>query len=78
MDELRANGGTITDGKVNSRTARQLQTVNAGCILTLAVTPNSRVDVSVVVAASPNATEACQIASNIATIIEPKLPPEAK
>jgi hypothetical protein len=77
VDELRANGGTITDGKVNSRSARQLQTVNAGCILTLAVTPNSRVDVSVVVVGDDNSTQSCQIASNIANIVEPKLPPEA-
>jgi hypothetical protein len=77
VDALRANGGTITDGKVGSRTARQLQTVNAGCILALAVTPSSRVDVSVVVVGDDNSTQSCQIAGNIAAIVESKLPPEA-
>lgn len=77
VDELQANGGTISDGKVNSRTARELQTVNAGCIVALAVTPDSRVDVSAVVVGDDNSTQSCQIASNIANIVEPKLPPEA-
>ncbi|WP_236790084.1 DUF3558 family protein [Amycolatopsis sp. GM8] len=74
IDELRANGGTVTDGKVNSHAARQLQTVNGGCILSLRVGPKSRVDISVV---ADNAAQSCQIASDIANIIEPKLPPEA-
>lgn len=77
LDELRANGGTISNGKVNSRDARQLQTPAGGCILALGVGPNSRVDISVVVGGAPNATESCQIASSLGNIVEPKLPPEA-
>ncbi|GAA5171163.1 DUF3558 family protein [Amycolatopsis dongchuanensis] len=78
VDELQPIGGAIRNGTVNSRTARQLASNDGGCTLTLKVGERSRVDISVVVGGQVDPTEACQIASNIANIIEPKLPPEAK
>jgi hypothetical protein len=76
VDEVQANGGQLTDGTVNGRTARQLADGNS-CILALKVGAHSRVDVSVVVVGDTDSTAACQTASSIANIIEPKLPPEA-
>jgi hypothetical protein len=71
IDELRANGGTITDGKVGNRSARSLPNGNMGCIVTLKVGAKSRVDVTTSTLDDP-----CGVAGKVAGFVEPRLPPE--
>lgn len=76
IDELRPNGGQITDGKVGSRAARQLADGGGGCIVTLKVGPKSRVDITVSTVALGPPTEPCDIAGKVAGFVNPRLPPE--
>lgn len=75
VDELQANGGQITNGKVGTRTARRLGN-GTSCIVTLKVGPKSRVDVTAVVSGVTEPTEPCQIASKVGGFVDPRLPPE--
>jgi hypothetical protein len=81
IDELQSqaqtSGGTVTNGSLNGREARQASLASGGCILALKVGKDSRVDLSVVIGGVTDPTEACQIASKLGNIVEPKLPPEA-
>lgn len=81
IDELQtqaqASGGTVTTGSLNGREARQASLASGGCILALKVGEHSRVDMSVVIGGVTDSTEACQVASKLGNIVEPKLPPEA-
>lgn len=76
--QTQSSGGTITEGALNGRDARQASLTSGGCILALEVDQGSRVDLSVVIGGVTDPTEACQIASKLGNIVEPKLPPEAK
>lgn len=77
QNQAQASGGTVTAGSLNGRDARQAKLASGGCILALKVGADSRVDMSVVIGGVTDPTESCQIASDIANIVEPKLPPEA-
>ncbi|HVW39769.1 MAG TPA: DUF3558 domain-containing protein [Amycolatopsis sp.] len=73
-DVNKANG-TATDGNVNGRPAVQFTSnVGAKCLIALGVTAQSRVDISYVIGAGQDSTEACQSASDIASVVEPRLP----
>lgn len=75
IDELRANGGQITDGKVGARTARRL--VNGtDCLVTLKVGPKSRVDVTVSIVGVTDSNAPCDVAGKVAGFVNPRLPPE--
>lgn len=65
-------GGTIA-GNVNGRKAVQIPSPNApkGCTLALAVGDGARVDILVI---NDDPTKACDIASQLADKVEPKLP----
>lgn len=75
LADVNTAGGTATNGKVNGRPAVQFASnIGAKCTVALGVTAKSRVDISYVIGAGSDPTEACQSASDIATIVEPKLP----
>ncbi|WP_166462511.1 DUF3558 family protein [Amycolatopsis acidicola] len=75
LDAVNTSGGTASKGNVNGRPAVQfMSSVGAKCLVALGVTASARVDVTYVIGAGTNATEACQSASQIANIVEPKLP----
>ncbi|TNC27494.1 DUF3558 domain-containing protein [Amycolatopsis alkalitolerans] len=75
IESVNAEGGQLTEGKVNGRPAKQLVDSSGGyCMTSLAVTPGSRVDLGYVIVGASDATEACQTDNQIADIVEPKLP----
>ncbi|WP_246244802.1 DUF3558 family protein [Amycolatopsis pithecellobii] len=75
LADVNADGGTLTSGSVNNRPATQVTgSVGATCLISLGVTKTSRVDISFVIGAGTEPTEACRTASQIANIVEPKLP----
>lgn len=74
VDALRVGRGKLTVVAVGHHDARQVAE-NTGpgvCVVSLAVTPSSRVDVVAVVTA--DTTAACGIANQVATFVEPRLP----
>lgn len=75
--QAQSSGGTVSSGTLNGRDARQAKLASGGCILALKVGPDSRVDLSVVIGGVTDPTEACDIASRLGNVVEPKLPPEA-
>lgn len=75
VDSVNANGGQVTHGTVNSRPAVQVvENPSATCMISLAVSPSARVDLTFVVVGASDATEACETDNKIANIVEPKLP----
>lgn len=75
IDDINTSGGKLTRGDVNSRPAAQFASnIGAKCLIALAVTPTSRVDISYVIGAGTDSVEACQTADQIAGIVEPRLP----
>lgn len=75
LSDINASGGTLTTGSLNGRPAAQfVSNIGAKCLVALGVTKTSRVDITFVIGAGTEPTEACQTASNIANIVEPKLP----
>lgn len=65
-------GGGVTTGNVHGRKAAQTEgPASSACILALAVGEGSRVDVSV---NAGDSKKACEIATKVADIVEPKLP----
>ncbi|MFD9962921.1 DUF3558 family protein [Amycolatopsis sp. NPDC058986] len=72
LDALPDNGGGKKPGTMTSgRKAVQAPQPPEGCVLALAVGTGSRVDVSIV---SADSAKACDIASKVADVVEPKLP----
>ncbi|GAB3138813.1 DUF3558 family protein [Amycolatopsis stemonae] len=71
IDSVNDAGGGKTTGNVNGRKAVQAPSPPAGCTLALAVGTAARVDV---LATSTDATKACDLASQVADKVEPKLP----
>ena len=71
IDSVNDAGGGKTTGNVNGRKAIQAPSPPAGCTLALGVGDSARVDVVVV---SADSAKACDIASQIADKVEPKLP----
>ncbi|SFJ91714.1 DUF3558 family protein [Amycolatopsis sacchari] len=74
LADLTRTVGQLSDGTVNGRPARRLAgETGSSCTVALAVSAGSRVDVSAV--GTTEVAEACTVASDLANIIEPKLPP---
>lgn len=71
IDTVNDAGGGTTAGNVNGRKAVEAPSPPAGCTLALAVGSAARVDV---VVTSTDATKACDIATQVADKVEPKLP----
>lgn len=71
IDTVNDSGGGKINGHQGDRKAVQAPSPPNGCTLALAVGTTSRVDVAIV---STDPTKACDIASKVADIVEPKLP----
>jgi hypothetical protein len=75
LKDVNRNGGKLTEGDANGRPADQFTSnIGAKCLIALGVTPTARVDISVVIGAGTEPTEACQVADQIASHVEPRLP----
>ncbi|HJQ47259.1 MAG TPA: DUF3558 family protein [Amycolatopsis sp.] len=75
LDQVDNDGGTITSGNVNGRPATKVARNTGGyCLISLATSPSSRVDLGYVIGASQDSTEVCQVDSQISSTVEPKLP----
>ena len=72
IDTVNDSGKGTIPSQVNNRQAVVVPTGNTGCILAMAVGSASRVDISITSAA--DSTKACDTASQVAKIVEPKLP----
>ena len=73
LDELRADNST-TVSSLRSHAAIQTANSDIDCLFDIAITKTSSVDISV----EGSADNACQIAAQYATLIEPKLPAQQK
>lgn len=71
VDEVNDLGEGVQAGNVGGGREAARTSGHGSCIISLAVGPNSRVDVGAVAASSD---EACQIADYVVGIVEPKLP----
>lgn len=71
-DQTNVGIGTATDGEVEGREAKQVSEVSGdgSCMLAFAA-ENGRVDI---VVATKQTERSCEIASEVSTLIEPKLP----
>lgn len=75
IDSVNTAGGQYTKGNVAGRPAGRLaSTTDGSCLIALAVSSSSRVDVSTLVGVAPNSNEACQVADTIAGYVSPRLP----
>lgn len=75
VDSVNANGGQLTNGSLSGRPAVKLVGhLNDTCIIALAVTPASRIDVTVTSGTATDPTEICQVADTIAGYVNPRLP----
>jgi len=72
IDTVNDTGKGITPGKVNGREAKVVPTGTSGCIFAMAVGSASRVDISITSAV--DSAKACDTATQVADIVEPKLP----
>jgi hypothetical protein len=74
IKDLVTEGGRLSKISVGKHDARRLEEQGktpGSCMITLGVTSSSRVDVQV---NADTTTQACQIADNVVTNVEPKLP----
>jgi hypothetical protein len=71
VDTVNDAGAGKQTGNVNGRPAVKAPLPPAGCVIALGVGSGSRVDVSITAA---NIQQACDIATKVADIAEPKLP----
>lgn len=71
IDTVNDAGGGMTTGNVNGRKAVQAPSPPTACTLALAVGTAARVDI---VVNSTDPTKSCDIASDVADKVEPKLP----
>ncbi|GAB2980788.1 DUF3558 domain-containing protein [Amycolatopsis acidiphila] len=75
LDQVNNSGGNLTQGSINGRPASQYVPSAGGyCMVSLAVSSDSRVDLGYSLLAATDNTEVCRTASDIANIVEPKLP----
>jgi hypothetical protein len=73
LKDVVTTGFTTTSKKIGSHQAEQLQSTNSGdCIVAIGVTDSSRVDITV--NAETDAAKACQVAGQLATVVETQLP----
>lgn len=73
LKDINANGFTVTTDNVGSHQGRLAQlNVGGSCFVAIGVTDSSRVDVGV--AAGTDTTQACQLANQLAKVVEPQLP----
>lgn len=72
LDELRANNSTTAS--LQSHDAIQIANSNMDCVFDIAISRTSSVDITV----EAGTGNACQIATQYATLIEPKLPAQQK
>jgi hypothetical protein len=73
LQDVNTSGFTVTQHNVGSHQGKQVQ-LNAGgtCLVVLGVGDSSRVDVGVT--AGTDTAKACQLAGQLATVVEPQLP----
>jgi hypothetical protein len=68
---MQANGGQLTDTTIGRHQAKQLTGGATGsCVIGIGVTASSRVDVT----AHAGTTDSCPLTSQVAQLVEPKLP----
>lgn len=71
VDSANDQGLGVTEATFNGRDAAQIPNTNGGCIIALALTDSSRVDVGVT---GVDHEQACELVEQVAEIVEPKLP----
>ncbi|WP_247648659.1 DUF3558 domain-containing protein [Saccharomonospora xinjiangensis] len=72
VDAIADVGGGINAGEINGRTAAEApDPTSGGCTLAIAIDDGSRIDVNVL---SEDVNDACDVARDIAYLIEPRLP----
>ncbi|SFJ91683.1 hypothetical protein SAMN05421835_110201 [Amycolatopsis sacchari] len=75
LGQVNNNDGALTQGNVNGRPATQYVPNTGGyCLLSLAVSQNSRVDLGYSILTAKDTAQVCEAVSRIANIVEPKLP----
>lgn len=73
IKDVSTDGFTVTTDNIGGHPGRQLQSTQASaCIIAIGVTNSSRVDVTVT--GGTDANQACQLANQFATLVEPNLP----
>jgi hypothetical protein len=73
LKDVNTSGSTVTSDQIGSHQGQQLQSTDSGdCIVAIGVTNSSRVDVTV--NAETDAGKACQVANQLAKVVEPQLP----
>lgn len=73
LSDVNTDGYTVTDDTVGSHQAKELQSSALGdCIIAIGVTDSSRVDVTA--NAGTDASQACDVVSQLAKAVEPQLP----
>jgi hypothetical protein len=75
LDTIGGNGQPVTNHPVGSHDGRQSFGPTGSCGISLAISPSSMVDVSASVGTE---VQNCQVASQYATLVEPRLPAEQK
>ncbi|MER7116092.1 DUF3558 family protein [Saccharomonospora azurea] len=72
IDTVTDVGGGVNPGEINGREAAEAPDPNlGGCTLAIALTESSRVDVT---AAAEEVNAACEVAREVAYLVEPRLP----
>lgn len=73
LGDASTNGYTVSPDQVGSHQGKELQSTTPGdCIVIIGVSQHSRVDVSV--NAGTDTAKACQVANQLAKVVEPQLP----
>jgi hypothetical protein len=73
LKDIVQTGYTMSDDKIGNHQGRQGQlNAGGGCFVAIGVDNSTRVDVQV--SAGSDATQACQLANNLAKVVEPQLP----
>lgn len=73
MDSVNTGGYDVTSETVGKHQGKQLKaTASAGCIVVIGVSATSRVDVTATDGTAT--TSSCQIANQLANVVEPQLP----
>jgi Protein of unknown function (DUF3558) len=73
LSDVVSSGYTVTDDQVGSHQGKQLQATGGGtCAVAIGVTSKSRVDVHV--SGAGDTSQMCQLANNLAKVVEPQLP----
>lgn len=73
LKDVVSSGYTVTDDAVGSHQGKQLQaSIGGTCAVSIGVTDSSRVDVHV--NGAGDTAQMCQLANNLAKVVEPQLP----